>query len=79
MNIAETTRLLAFIQGAYPGRFEATKDTIRVWHEMLGDQDFEGVYRRAQRHITKSPHPPAISDLKLNLHGDYRVVKGAGR
>lgn len=64
MNIDQTTELLEFLMGAYPGRFNATEATLRTWSDLLEDQDFESVMYRAKRFIAKSPHPPTIADLK---------------
>lgn len=68
MNTKETGELLTFIQGAFPGRFEVNKNTVKVWQDMLHDQHFEGVMLRARKHIERSSHPPQISDLKVKRY-----------
>lgn len=68
MNIDETAELLDFIGDSYPGRFTVTKGVLKTWQDMLSDQDFEGVMYRARKHIAGSPHPPAISDLKIKRY-----------
>lgn len=68
MDAKETGELLAYISEAYPGRFTVGKGTVKVWQDMLSDQDFEGVMYRARKHIASNPHPPAISDLKIKRY-----------
>lgn len=68
MDVKETTELLALISESHPGRFPVTKTTIKVWQDMMSDQDFVSVMGRAKRHITSNPHPPSISDLKVKRY-----------
>lgn len=68
MNIEETAELLELISESYPSRFRVTENTIKVWQDMLKDQDFGGVMYRARKHIERLPQPPTISDLKIQRY-----------
>jgi hypothetical protein len=68
MDLKETSDLLVYISDSYPGRFDVTKGVIKTWQDNLSDQDFDGVMRRAKRHIANEPHPPTISVLKIKRH-----------
>jgi len=69
MKISETAQLLDFICEAWPRQTkEITEKTVKVWHEMLADKDFDVLKRKVVRHAATSDFPPSIADLRDGQH-----------
>ena len=71
MTIKETGQLLAIIKEAHPNVFKSQQDpaaTIKVWHSMIGDMNAELALSAVQAHISTSPYPPTIADIRSNAY-----------
>lgn len=65
MTLAETNRLITYLQAAYVG-VTIAETTIRVYADALRDRAFDQVLVAAKRHVRKSPYFPRVSDLLSN-------------
>lgn len=63
MNRVEVAKLLAIIAGAHPN-FEAEEAKVTIWHELLGDLDYEAAQRAVHQHITTSKWIPTIAEIR---------------
>lgn len=65
MTQNETARILAVIAAANP-RFQVDEKgmTLKVWHELLGDLDYNIVQLAVKKLILEMPYPPAIADVR---------------
>lgn len=63
MTKAETVKLLAVINAAYPN-MQISEATVSVWHELLGDLDINLVLAATKKLILESPYPPTIADIR---------------
>lgn len=68
MTRNEIARILAIIAAAYP-RFKVDTEgiTLNVWHEMLGDLDYNLAQMAVQKLIYESPYPPVIADVRKQV------------
>jgi len=70
MDRIETQKILSVIDVAYP-RFCKAKDKTRaktlvsLWHRMFVDSDYCLVGNALKAHISMSPFPPTVADIKL--------------
>ncbi|CDG37231.1 hypothetical protein CTHBC1_2648 [Acetivibrio thermocellus BC1] len=63
MTKAETVKLLAVINAAYPN-MQISEATVSVWHELLGDLNINLVLAATKKLILESPYPPTIADIR---------------
>jgi hypothetical protein len=63
MTKGEMARLLAVLAAAFP-RFEVDDLKVQVWHEMLGDLDYEIANMAVKKLIMESTFPPAIAEVR---------------
>lgn len=66
MDRVETGKLLAIMSAAWPN-FEVDKAKHAIWHEMLGDVEFEIVQVALKKLILESPYPPSIADVRRQV------------
>ena len=67
MNKLETTKLFALISSLYPREAafaNASRDTINAWTLMLEDVPFSVAQAGLQAHVSTSPFPPSIAEIK---------------
>ena len=69
MTRDETLKLLFLIRELYPGKFpEMGKDQLRAtavtWQSVLDDIDFSLAQMALKRHVSLSPFPPAVSEIR---------------
>lgn len=72
MNREETIKLLSILKAAYPNSYKGmTKDeangTISVWTMQFANIPANVVLLAVNKLISKSPFPPAISEVKTKL------------
>lgn len=67
MTPAETLELLATIQDAFQGRFQASQRMAALWAQMLADLPASEVSRALRACLAESPHPPTISELRTRV------------
>jgi hypothetical protein len=61
---AEIGKLLAVIAAAFPTRFSVDELKGDVWHELLGDLDYDVAQIAVKKHIFSSIHPPTIAEVR---------------
>lgn len=66
MNQKETAKLLAVLAAAYT-KFEVDETKMRVWHEMLGDMDYEVVSVAAKKCILEKTFAPSIAEIRQEV------------
>lgn len=67
MQKSDVVKLFKAITSAYPGEkgfSSADMDAVNIWAAMLGDIPYERVILALQAHISESPYPPKISDIR---------------
>ena len=67
MNKTDVVKMFAVIKAAYPSdpAFQQPKpDMVTVWAEMLSDIPYERIGAALKAHISSSPFPPKISDIR---------------
>lgn len=67
MNKLETTKLFALISSLYPREAafaNASRDMINAWALMLEDVPFSVAQTGLQAHVSTSPFPPSIAEIK---------------
>ena len=71
MTKTETAKCLAIVTIEYP-KFEATRERIDLWHELLGHHDAILVARAIQQHLLSSKWEPRVADInELLTKPDY--------
>lgn len=66
MKKTEVVQLLAVINAAFPN-MQITETTVELWHELLGDLDFELAKAAVKKLILESPYPPTIADIRKHV------------
>ncbi len=77
MTKGETAKLLAVLAAAFP-RFEVDDLKVQVWHEMLGDLDYDVANIAIKKIIILNTFPPAIAEVRratAELMNPDRVTK----
>lgn len=67
MSRAEIVKLFALISSLFPRETAFSKagvDTINAWATMLADVPFSVVQAGLQAHVSTSPFPPSIADIR---------------
>jgi len=59
----ETVQLLAVINAAFPN-IQITEAMVSLWHELLGDIDFNLAKAAVKKLLLESPYPPSIADIR---------------
>lgn len=67
MTPSETIELLRVIAGAFPSRFTATADVVRIWSEMLVDLEPGEAHAALRCCLAESNHPPTIADIRTRV------------
>lgn len=62
MTKKEVLELFKFFKSVYQ-HFEVDQYKIDTWAELLEDQDFEVVMRKAKKHAREYKFPPAVAEL----------------
>ena len=63
MTKGEVAKLLAVLAAAFP-RFEVDDLKVQVWHEMLGDLDYDVANIAIKKIIILNTFPPAIAEVR---------------
>lgn len=63
MKKTETVQLLAVINAAFPN-IQITEAMVSLWHELLGDIDFNLAKAAVKKLLLESPYPPSIADIR---------------
>lgn len=63
MKPTETIQLLAVINAAFPN-MQVTEAMVNLWHELLGDLDFDLAKAAVKKLLLESPYPPSIADIR---------------
>lgn len=63
MKKTETVQLLAVVNAAFPN-MQVTEATVKLWHELLGDLDFNLAIAATKKLILESSYPPTIADIR---------------
>jgi hypothetical protein len=63
MTKGEVAKLLAVLAAAFP-RFEVDDLKVQVWHEMLGDLDYDVANIAIKKIIILNTFPPAITEVR---------------
>lgn len=63
MKKTETVQLLAVINAAFPN-MQVTEAMVNLWHELLGDIDFNLAKAAVKKLLLESPYPPTIADIR---------------
>lgn len=57
--------LVSAMKAAYPSAtFLPDEDAAKVWYQLLKDLDYKTLSSAIQRHMSTSPYPPTIADLR---------------
>ena len=65
MTKEQTMMLLGIISELYPRFIKApTAMTIDIWHDMLGDLDFELAQVAVKKHTATSTFPPTVAEIR---------------
>jgi len=59
----ETVQLLAVINAAFPN-MQVTEAMVSLWHELLGDLEFNLAKAAVKKLLLESPYPPSIADIR---------------
>lgn len=81
MTREEAIKILAILKAAYPNSYRnMSKDeangTVMVWQTQFANIPAEMVFIAVNKLISKSPFPPAISEVKDKIRGLYWEVWG---
>lgn len=73
MNLAETTKIMAVIELAYPRYYvntslEEKKQAANLWAAMLNDYSYELVNNAVKALIASNKFPPTIADVTEKIH-----------
>ncbi|MGJ9381784.1 hypothetical protein [Salipaludibacillus sp. CF4.18] len=71
MTSREVVQLIEQIDAAYPGKIKKSQDTVKVWFRHMKNQDVDRVVWRLDNHISRSPFPPTIHDLKEQIRPEH--------
>jgi len=71
MNSKQVVELIEQIDAAYPNKLKKSADTLKVWHRHMKNQDYERVFWRLDKHISRSAFPPSIHDLKEHIRPEH--------
>lgn len=63
MTPKETAQILGIVAIAYQN-FVLDKPKISVWHELIGDLDFNLAQMAVKKLISESPYPPTVHDIR---------------
>ncbi|KHO62687.1 Loader and inhibitor of phage G40P [Thermoanaerobacter sp. YS13] len=63
MKKTEIVKLLAVINAAFPN-MQVTEAMVDLWHELLGDIDFNLAKAAVKKILLESPYPPTIADIR---------------
>lgn len=63
MKKTDTIKLLAIINTAFPN-MQITESMVELWHELLGDLEFNLAIAAVKKLILESPFPPTIADIR---------------
>ena len=63
MTKAEVAKILTVLAAVYP-KFEVDDLKVQVWHEMLGDLDYDTANMAVKKLILESTFPPAIAEVR---------------
>ena len=77
MTSQEVKKLFEVIAVAYP-KFEASKEKLELWTELLEDISFEYGMKKVKNHIKSSRFEPTIADIragKFEYPEGWRVIK----
>lgn len=66
MNQKETAKILAVLAAAYP-KFEVDETKLRVWHEMLGDMEYEVVAVAVKKCMLEKTFAPSIAEVRQEV------------
>lgn len=66
MKKTEVVQLLAVINAAFPN-MQITEMTVDLWHELLGDIEFNVAKTAVKKLILESPYPPTIADIRKQV------------
>lgn len=80
MDNLESTKFCAIIAAAYPGKFEVTDATIRVWQAVFANETLADMEAALFTHLKKSTDkwPPATGEINAILHKpDYPTATEA--
>ncbi|MEL3959680.1 replicative helicase loader/inhibitor [Caldifermentibacillus hisashii] len=64
MTRDEVKEIFKFIKYIYPN-FEVSSEKIDIWTELLADQDFSTVMKKARKHSLGHKYPPSIAELRV--------------
>ena len=64
MTRNEVKQLFKFLKFVYPN-FEVSSEKLDIWAELLADQDFESIIKRAKEFAKENRYPPAVADLYI--------------
>lgn len=67
MTKKEVLELFKFLKTVYP-QFEVDQYKLDVWSELLEDQDFDRVMKKAKEHAKTNKYPPAVAELYTPKH-----------
>ena len=62
MTRDEVKELFKFLKYVYPN-FEVSSEKVDIWHELMADQDFLRVMKKAKEFAKENRYPPAVADL----------------
>lgn len=74
MTRDEVKELFKFLKYVYPN-FEVSSEKVDIWTELLADQDFEEVMRRAKEYVTENKYPPTVADLYVSKTQQNEFLK----
>jgi hypothetical protein len=63
MKKTEVVKLLVVINAAFPN-MQVTEAMVDLWHELLGDIDFNLAKAAVKKILLESPYPPTIADIR---------------
>lgn len=63
MKKTKIVQLLAVINAAFPN-MQVTEVMVDLWHELLGDIDFNLAKAAVKKLLLESPYPPTIADIR---------------
>ena len=61
--------LVKTMRAVHPAMF-SSRDTVDVWFSLLKDLEYNDAAAALGKHLSTSPFPPTIADIRLNVQAD---------
>ena len=72
MEKPEFLILVKTMKAVYPAMF-SEKETIDIWYALLKDLDYQDAAAGLGKHLSTSPYPPTVADIRNNTVPDVEM------